>query len=275
MMAALHMKHRLRWSSLGITAGVLGLLFGMARTVLAQPCPDVIYQFNYLKGTSPDLRLFSDPAFSNIDPDVNLTAQTPTSIDFPPLQVGQYNEIGTWRTGVLFDGSPAGCLDVYTYAYQPHVWVGLQDNDDKDKNKDKKDKIKDEDARFDLKAELFRNDDLVAEGEVRCITGMTRKPAEATEIVIPFPSPDSLLFGGPTTRSAGFYLHNGSELFLRLSARISDNDGHCHAKKGPAGRSSTGLRLETFAADQPARVLLFGAAVCGTVCIDLSAPVRD
>src|ERR1700688_1207836 len=99
------MKHRLRWSSLGITAGVLGMLLGMARTSRADPCINFVYDFSYLRGTSPDLQLFSDQAFSHIDPDVNLTAQTPTSIDFPPLQAGEYREIGTWSTGA-FNGSP-------------------------------------------------------------------------------------------------------------------------------------------------------------------------
>jgi hypothetical protein len=270
------MKRCLRRSALGVTTGVLGLLLGMARTSQAQPCPSVIYEYRYLNGTSPDLQLFSDPAFSHIDPDVNLTGQTPTSIDFPLLEVGDYKEIGTWSTGVVFHGFPAACheLNVF-YAYQPHVWISLHDAAETDKSKDKN---KDEDTPFDLKAELFRDDDLVAEGEVRCITGLTRKPADAKEIVIPFPSPSYLLFGGHTTRSIGFPLRDGSELFLRLSARVSsDNDGHCKAKKNQPLRSPTGLRLDTFAAGQPAHVLLLGADVsCDSgICIDIGFPVRD
>lgn len=275
------MKHRLRWSSLGITAGALGMLLGMAGTSQAQPCPGFIYEYRYLRGTSPDLQLFSDPSFSHIDPDINLTGQTPTSIDFPPLVTGEYREIGTWSTGVIFHGSPAACreLNVF-YAYQPHVWIGLQDTGETGKSKDKnKDKNKDEDAPFDLKAELFRDDVLVAEGEVRCITGLSRKAVDSKEIVIPFPSQSFLLFGGDTTRSNEFQVHDGSELFLRLSARVSsDNDGHCKGKKNQPGLLPPGLRLDTFAAGQPARVLLFGADVTcvpGQPCLTLGVPVRD
>ena len=273
-----HMKHRLRWSSLDVTAGVLGLLLATAGTSQAQPCPEVIYEYRYLKGTTPDLQLFSDPAFSHIDPDVNLTGQTPTSIDFPPLVTGEYREIGTWSTGVLFHRSPVPCHYITLYAYQPHVWVGLQDSDDSDKGKDKKDKIKDEDARFDLKAEMFLDDHLIAEGEVRCISGLSRKPADPKEIVIPFPEPSYLLFGGRTTRSHGPNVSDGDALFLRLSARVSsDSDGRCKGKKAQPGLSPTGLRLDTFAAGQPARVLLLGADVsCDSgICIDLGFPVKD
>jgi hypothetical protein len=273
------MKNHLRWSSLGITAGVAGLLLGIAGTSQAQPCPDVIYEYRYLKGTSPDLQLFSDPAFSHIDPNVNLTGQTPTSIDFPPLVIGEYREIGTWSTGVLFHRSPVPCHYLTLYAYQPHVWVGLQDSDDSDNSKDKKDKNKDDDARFDLKAELFLDDHLIADGEVRCIGGLSRKPADAREIVIPFPEPSYLLFGGHTTRNnGGSNVRDGDELFLRLSARVSsDSDGRCKGKKDQAGRSPTGLRLDTFAAGQPARILLLGADVsCDSgICIDLGYPVKD
>lgn len=79
----------------------------------------------------------------------------------------QWKQVGTWPTS-----SPplAGTLsDVGNLTF----WLGLKNSDDIG-------------TRFDLRAEVYRDSDLVASGQTHCITGLVRNPANAKEVTVSF-----------------------------------------------------------------------------------------
>ena len=100
-----------------------------------------------------------------------------------------------------------------------HGWIGLKNSDDQG-------------TQFDLRVELFDNGTPVASGLRRCVTGVTRNPSRATEVVVPWGafSPVSL--------------EPDDTLSLRLSTRIGTNPNGTRCS-GPGGShaSATGLRL--------------------------------
>jgi hypothetical protein len=110
------------------------------------------------------------------------------------------------------------------------LWIGLKNSDDQG-------------TQFDVRTELFLGGTLVAAGETRCITGVTRNPSLAKEISIPF---------GPVLDGAG-------ALSLKVLTRIGTNpdDTKC---SGPGGshNNAVGLRLYYDAANRPSR---FGARI--------------
>src|SRR5262249_39096302 len=92
--------------------------------------------------------------------------------------------------------------------------------------------------RFDLRAELLKNGVTISSGEAHCITNVTRNPASALKISVPFGAVP------PTQLSA-------SDTFaLRVSTRIGTNangsscGGHANA---------VGLRLYFDSLDRPAQ----------------------
>ena len=108
------------------------------------------------------------------------------------------------------------------------AWVGLKNSDDQG-------------ARFDVLTEVYLNDVLVASGLSRCISGVTRNPNNAKEVVISF-DPFS-----PVT------VNEGDVISLRVLTRIGTNsDG----SKCPGHNNAVGLRLYYGASNRPSR---FGA----------------
>ncbi|MGH6690093.1 MAG: beta-propeller fold lactonase family protein, partial [Gammaproteobacteria bacterium] len=98
------------------------------------------------------------------------TATTPKFRDSASLAFAGGNpwkEIGTWA------GSLHGTL---TAVGDLRVWLGLRNSDDIG-------------TRFDLRAELVRDGMVVASGETFCITGVTRNPGLAQEVVVALGSP--------------------------------------------------------------------------------------
>ncbi len=57
-----------------------------------------------------------------------------------------------------------------------HLWIGLKNSDDQG-------------TQFDLLVEVLHNNNLVASGLRRCITGVTRNPSLATKAVVAFDAP--------------------------------------------------------------------------------------
>jgi Bacterial Ig domain len=106
------------------------------------------------------------------------------------------------------------------------LWVGLKNSDDQG-------------TRFDLRVALYLNNAQVAEGIMRCVTGLTRNAAQAKEVTVPFGSISS------------HQLAAGSVMALRVSTRIGTNpdDSRCggHA-------NAVGLRLYYDAAGRPSRL---------------------
>ena len=131
-----------------------------------------------------------------------------------------WKEIGTWSAPPAFT---TGTLDSLSPL---HGWVGLKTSDDIG-------------TRFDLRAEILKNGVLVGSGEVACITGVTRNPAQAMEVSVPF---------GPFSPTS----FNGTAdvLSARLLARIgtTDSGGFCGGHS-----NATGLRLYFDAISRPSR----------------------
>jgi YVTN family beta-propeller protein len=130
-----------------------------------------------------------------------------------------WKTIGTWEAGPAFTSGTVNVLGDLS------VWLGLKNSDDTG-------------TRFDLAVEVWKNGNLVAEGETLCITGVTRNPSLAKEVTVSF-QPFS-----PTT-------FNGSSdvLSLKLLTRIGTNGsgGFCGGHS-----SATGLRLYFDAVDRDA-----------------------
>ena len=104
-----------------------------------------------------------------------------------------WKEVGTWKAApTLTAGTLATLADL-------DAWVGLKNSDDQG-------------TRFDLRAEIRRNGNLVASGETYCIQGVTRNPASAHEILMNFGLFSPIAFNGAT-----------DELSLKMLTRIGTN----------------------------------------------------
>jgi hypothetical protein len=157
----------------------------------------------YLQGSASALTLNSTSPVST----------TPKYVDSPSINRTTFKEIGTWRyvvqsgTSVKLDG--LNNLD---------VWVGLKNSDDQGTN-------------FDVRAEIFKNENLVASGETINIQGVTRNPDKAKEVVISFGD----------ISSTGF--NTGDVISLKILTKVTNTGGHGNA---------VGLRLYYDAISRPA-----------------------
>jgi hypothetical protein len=106
-------------------------------------------------------------------PTLTLDESSPTSTtakfkDSGPVRFGGGNawqEIGRWSAGPV-EGSLGALSDL-------QVWLGLKNSDDQG-------------TRFDLRAEIYRNDELVVAGQTRCIEGITRNANKAKAAAVVF-----------------------------------------------------------------------------------------
>ena len=237
-----------------LARGLSVLMFGTGM-FLSVPETSLGQNALILKGTAPDLEL-SPGGFSS------WTELIPTTTDSPSLAKSNgnpYKEIGTWTSPVLSSFLPDDD-NIYYFTYRPHIWLGLRNSDD-------------EGTQFDLKAVVLLGGNSIYEGEVHCITGVTRNPAKAVEVAIPpfetrFPAPD------PTNtpeKSASFFRqdHSSEEIELKLYARTgTDLEGPC---KGHS--NSRGVRVYYDAKTTPARMQLGACRVDShPACLP---PVRD
>jgi len=151
------------------------------------------------------------------------TATTPQFRDSPSLTLGGGNpwrEIGIWSAAPSFSSGELDSLSPL------HAWLGLKNSDDQG-------------TRFDLRAEVLKNGTLVASGETFCITGVTRNPSLALEVIDAYNPFTPVNFNGST-----------DVLSLRVLTRIGTNGagafcgGHSNA---------TGLRLYFDAVSRPSR----------------------
>ncbi len=118
-------------------------------------------------GTANPPTLFLDSA-----PSCATTAKYKDSAGVKFAGGNLWKDIGTWPAAATF---PSGTL---TALSDLHVWVGLKNSDDQG-------------TRFDLRAEVYKNGTMVAEGETLCITGVTRNPDMAKEVIVSFGPVDS------------------------------------------------------------------------------------
>ena len=121
-----------------------------------------------------------------------------------------WKEIGSWRADT---SSSVGSLNSLGNI---GVWLGLKNSDDIG-------------TRFDLKAEIYKNGEMVSSSETNCITGIVRNPGLAKEVTSSFSSFSPVSFNG-----------SSDLLSLKLLTRIGTNGqgsfcgGHSNA---------TGLRV--------------------------------
>jgi len=122
--------------------------------------------------------------------------------------------IGTWTAQpALNPGTLSALGDL-------QAWVGLKNSDDIG-------------TQFDLRAEVFKNGTLIATGVARCLTGITRNPALAKEVAVPFVPFSAVEFDGVT-----------DTLRLAVLTRIGTNpDGTKCPGPGGSHNNARGLRL--------------------------------
>lgn len=125
-----------------------------------------------------------------------------------------------------------------------HVWIGLKNSDDQG-------------TRFDILTEVYHNNVLVASGLTRCISGVTRNPSNAKEVVVSF-DPFS-----PVVVDAG------DVISLKVWTRIGTNpdDSKCSGHN-----NAVGLRLYYDAFNRPSR---FGAQFSPEPLADLFLHTSD
>lgn len=135
------------------------------------------------------------------------------------------------------------------------AWLGLKNSDDQGTS-------------FDLRAELYRNGVLAANGQALCITGITRNENQAKEVRF-------------EVNTAGVTLASGDSISVKFSTRIGTNpDG----TKCPGHSNAVGLRLYYDAASRPStlggdlspsqtrRFFLHGSGA--TLLLDQSMPTQ-
>jgi hypothetical protein len=94
----------------------------------------------------------------------------------------------------------------------------------------------DQGTRFDVRAALYINAALVAEGQALCVEGVTRNASQAKEVSVPF---------GPLTDTP---INTGDAISLKASSRIGTNsDG----TKCQGHNNAAGLRLYYDGASRP------------------------
>jgi YVTN family beta-propeller protein len=108
------------------------------------------------------------------------------------------------------------------------MWIGLKNSDDQG-------------TRFDVRAEVYKNGELVASGLTRCINGVTRNPNSALEALIAFNPFPSVTY------------NSGDVMSLKILTRIGTNPNDT---KCPGHSNATGLRLYYDAIQRQSR---FGA----------------
>lgn len=129
-----------------------------------------------------------------------------------------WREVGTWTSPFEGTLSALGTLS---------TWVGLKNSDDQG-------------TRFDILAETYRNQTLVASASILCVTGVARNPALAKEVVASFPAFDPTAFDGAV-----------DSLRVRILTRIGTNPD---ATKCGGHDNATGLRLYFDAAGRESRL---------------------
>lgn len=157
---------------------------------------------------------------------VGPSGSTPKSKDSAGIRFSGGNlwaQVGAWTV------DPALARGTLSSLTNLRGWVGLKNSDDQD-------------TRFDLRAEVYRNTSLVASGETYCIEGVTRNPDLAKEATILFSPFSPVAFNGTT-----------DVLSLRILTRVG-SDGSGNFCGGHS--NAVGLRLYFDAVSRPSK---FGA----------------
>jgi hypothetical protein len=138
------------------------------------------------------------------------------------------------------------------------LWAGLKNSDDQGTG-------------FDFRAELYANDVLVADGEARCVSGLTRNAARARALLIPLAA----------TPAGSDVPPAGSLLELRVLARIGTTpDGQRCPRTSHTNARGVRLYYDGLASRSQLAIALGGAseelylrAIAGDRVLDEAAPV--
>ncbi|MEK6279385.1 MAG: hypothetical protein AABN95_03450 [Acidobacteriota bacterium] len=172
----------------------------------------------YLHGTGP---VANPPTLF-----LNTTAPTATSEKYwDSTSINRnsgnpWKEVGTWSAASAVTPSTLASLSDF------HAWLGLKNSDDQG-------------TYFDLRVEAYKNNGLLASGQSLCITGVTRNPASAKEVVVAFDAFSATSFNGTS-----------DELKLKVLTRVGTNEsgGSCGGHNG-----AVGLRLYFDAVSRASR----------------------
>jgi hypothetical protein len=141
-----------------------------------------------------------------------------------------YLYAATLGSGVFRSREPTVSHRTVAFLVPATLWVGLKNSDDQG-------------TQFDLRVELYRNSSLISSGTTLCVTGATRNPNKAEEVLVPFEG----ITNGVLTQ--------GDELAVKVLTRIGTNpDG----SRCAGHANATGLRLYYDAIPRPSR---FGAEI--------------
>lgn len=120
---------------------------------------------------------------------------------------------GTWQT------TSGAAIPLVNNLSPVHAWVGLKNSDDQG-------------TQFDVFAELLKNGSPVATGLTRCVTGITRNPSLAKEVIVNWDA------------FSPFTLNSGDTLAIRLSTRVgTTSTGAKCAGPGGSHNNAVGLRV--------------------------------
>ncbi|SLM48094.1 conserved exported protein of unknown function [Nitrospira japonica] len=159
----------------------------------------------------------------------NPSATTPKYRDSVGINFNKGNpwkEIGTWTA------SPSLSSGTLTAPSNLNIWVGLKNSDDQG-------------TQFDVQAEVYKNSSLVAAGETRCVTGVTRNDNLAKQVAVAI-----------TTLLGGSFNGTSDVLSLKISTRIGTNADSTKCS-GPGGshNNATGLRVYFDSTSRPAALV--------------------
>ena len=198
-LAAAGQTIRLRWDL--STDGCGGSTFGWyVDDVTVYVCiPELPTATAYLRGTGPAANpptLF----LGSIPTTTSAKYRDSASVNFNGGNL--FKEIGTWTST-----PPLGGL---TTLGPLNTWIGLKNSDDIG-------------TRFDLRVELYKNGDLVAQGLTRCIEGVTRNEAQAKAVAVAFGALQGTAFSGSDVLSV--------KILTRIGTKPNDTlcGGHSNA----------------------------------------------
>jgi len=158
------------------TASIVVLTSCSDRELPLQSTTDPSIGAQALQSATVDIFLHGSGGTAN-PPSLSIDGVTPTSAaakykDSPAIKFSGGNpwtEVGTWIAAPTVSN---GFLQALGGA---QLWLGLKNSDDIG-------------TRFDVRAVLYKNGSVVAEGQVQCIQGVTRNPALAKQVGVPFAS---------------------------------------------------------------------------------------
>jgi hypothetical protein len=166
-----------------------------------------------------------NPATLFLD-DISPVASTAKYKDSPAVTFSGGNP---WQTVGTWTANPGLSHGFIAELSEVRVWLGLKNSDDQG-------------TQFDVRAEVYKNDELIASGLSRCISGITRNANKAKEVATALDMQEPTQLNGAT-----------DVLSLVVSTRIGTNPDNT---KCAGHNNAVGLRLYFDAVD---RVSRFGA----------------